>query len=266
MGIVVGQTMGWAASQAQYGGIKGRVNFCGQGGHEGMRIFVPGRQFMLFTGEDGQFLFERLPVGEYSLYYSIDEKVVNKNKNIQVYNDTILDLGEIAFCDQIDKPGNDAPTEGQTPTFSPAVDGQTPSKEEAEVPPSKFTTSEGAGVSCAKNPDQPDCKDVDKDGVVAANDCNDQDPDIHPGAIERCDGVDNNCNGQVDEIVTVLVNNGNGKCENGAVKLLSCQKGFADCDKDISNGCETDIKRDNENCGACGNICSNLETCVMGSC
>ncbi|TVQ95566.1 MAG: hypothetical protein EA398_17455 [Deltaproteobacteria bacterium] len=30
-------------------------------------------------------------------------------------------------------------------------------------------------------------------------DCNDDDPDIHPGAIELCDGQDNNCNGEIDE-------------------------------------------------------------------
>jgi hypothetical protein len=30
-------------------------------------------------------------------------------------------------------------------------------------------------------------------------DCNDEKPDINPGAIERCDGVDDNCNGNVDE-------------------------------------------------------------------
>ena len=82
LGILLAHTIAWSAEEAQYGGIKGKVNYCGQGGYEGMRIFVPGRQFMVFTGEDGNFLIERLPVGEYSLYYSIDEKVVNKNKNI----------------------------------------------------------------------------------------------------------------------------------------------------------------------------------------
>jgi hypothetical protein len=35
----------------------------------------------------------------------------------------------------------------------------------------------------------------------AANDsdCDDSDPNVNPGATELCDGVDNNCNGQVDE-------------------------------------------------------------------
>jgi hypothetical protein len=35
--------------------------------------------------------------------------------------------------------------------------------------------------------------------TTAGDDCNDSDPDINPGATEVCDGVDNNCNGNIDE-------------------------------------------------------------------
>jgi hypothetical protein len=31
------------------------------------------------------------------------------------------------------------------------------------------------------------------------NDCNDADESVHPGAQDDCDGVDNNCNGLVDD-------------------------------------------------------------------
>ncbi len=42
--------------------------------------------------------------------------------------------------------------------------------------------------------------DADMDGVtVADGDCDDSNPDIHPGQPEDCDGVDQNCNGIVDE-------------------------------------------------------------------
>ena len=41
--------------------------------------------------------------------------------------------------------------------------------------------------------------DSDMDGFSAEEDCNDQDNLIYPGAEERCDNVDNNCDGVIDE-------------------------------------------------------------------
>jgi len=43
------------------------------------------------------------------------------------------------------------------------------------------------------------CPDADGDGYDASSDCNDANPAINPGAVEACDGIDDNCDGQVDE-------------------------------------------------------------------
>jgi hypothetical protein len=56
------------------------------------------------------------------------------------------------------------------------------------------------------NPTPSDCTDTDADGYgvgpgcAEAQDCDDTNPDVHPGAEEICrDGIDNDCDGQTDE-------------------------------------------------------------------
>ena len=58
------------------------------------------------------------------------------------------------------------------------------------------------------------CLDEDADGVCRASDCDDLDPGARPGGGERCyDGVDNNCDGEIDEGCPVVeTDSGGGGC------------------------------------------------------
>lgn len=51
-----------------------------------------------------------------------------------------------------------------------------------------------------------------------------------------------------------------GKCD------FTCKTGFANCNGDPSDGCETNINTDANNCGACKNVCGGSSTCQSGQC
>lgn len=72
------------------------------------------------------------------------------------------------------------------------------------------------------------CGDSDGDGVDMSEDCNDSSAGIRPGATELCNGVDDDCDGEIDEGVNLLT--------------------------DVSN------------CGGCGLACASGERCSVGTC
>jgi hypothetical protein len=86
---------------------------------------------------------------------------------------------------------------------------------------------------------------------------------------EVCNGIDDNCNGQVDDgDICPPISHGNYSCSGGNCVLAFCDAGWADCNKDPADGCETDLSG-SLNCGACGNDCSNQaagHACVNGKC
>ncbi len=101
-------------------------------------------------------------------------------------------------------------------------------------------TGDALDDSPADSPTDTGPFDADRDGATAAVDCDEGDADIHPGADEYCDGVDNDCDGSTDEQaadVTAWYPDGDGDGwggAEGAVYACAPEDGYraeaGDCD------------------------------------
>jgi len=158
-------------------------------------------------------------------------------------------------------------------------------------------TCGACGVTCADTDYcnagtcEPDA-DNDQDGftVGLGGDCDDDDPAVFPGALDLCDGTDNDCNGAVDDggfcedgnECTADLCGGVSGCDNSPSPAgTPCQEGTGICngagacelcgtDQVVCIGACTDIFSDVNNCGFCGNQCSAGEcfeaVCSNGGC
>jgi hypothetical protein len=61
------------------------------------------------------------------------------------------------------------------------------------------------------------------------------------------------------------VANGAAVCIQGLCGF-NCSPGWANCDQNRSNGCETNVNTDSRNCGRCGNSCLTGTSCSGGTC
>jgi hypothetical protein len=74
--------------------------------------------------------------------------------------------------------------------------------------------------------------------------------------VVNCGGCGNNC----------FVNNGVPKCVARACAIAACKPGWADCNNNYLDGCETNINTNVNSCGTCANACLAGKTCVNGVC
>lgn len=213
-------------------------------------------------------------------------------------------LGALAFassCNNDNGSGDSGPVDMGRPDAGPCSDNaQCPGSYcnagshhccELADPPYEI-----CGDRIDQNCDQHDesCGDQDHDGIMACTvgqdplsgcDCDDERLDVRPpigttvaGAPELCDGVDNNCNGRIDESAACCeacaslgaerttradICAVGGECDcAGEPGIGACATGLSCC----SAGC-VDVTSDVRNCGFCEAPCTNqADRCTASAC
>ena len=111
------------------------------------------------------------------------------------------------------------------------------------------------------------CLDLDQDGFgddcIPGPDCNDDDPNIRPGATEICDGLDNNCDGNRDEGLdtkTYYRDEDTDGVGNNEVTIVACMPptGYVELGGDCDDQDKTNTPGGTEICDGKDNNCDNV--------
>ena len=121
------------------------------------------------------------------------------------------------------------------------------------------SSSESPGVAGSAGPDN------DGDGVVARLDCDDNDGTVFPGADEVCDGVDNNCDGEVDfgaidasAVFYIDLDSDGFGYEALSLTACSLPEGYADNAEDCDDSSATAYPGGVEVCDGLDNDCNGV--------
>ncbi|MBL8604225.1 MAG: discoidin domain-containing protein [Myxococcales bacterium] len=125
----------------------------------------------------------------------------------------------------------------------------------------------GCGAACQNRPNAP--------AVCAGGSC----ALVCAGGFQDCDSNPNNgCEVDLRSDAahcgacgrSCAVQGGQGRCTAGSCSIAMCTGQMADCDQNVSNGCEVDTQSNLSHCGGCGVVCPSrsnaTSTCMGGRC
>ena len=155
-----------------------------------------------------------------------------------------------------------------SPTIPPTISPTIPPTTASTIPPTTPTIPPTIPFTTYYNDRDWDGYGDEKDKVLSrgempgyvtiSGDCNDRNKTINPGAVEVCDGVDNNCNGAIDE--GLVIDGGWGAWRDWTTCSALCGPGITS----RMRGCNNPAPA----CG--GNMCAGenneTEQCNLGSC
>ncbi|MFT6234727.1 MAG: hypothetical protein ACJAZO_005251, partial [Myxococcota bacterium] len=100
--------------------------------------------------------------------------------------------------------------------------------------------------------------DNDNDGILAEDDCDDENPDTFPGAVDICDGVDNDCDGIIDNDAPSWFADGDSDDFGAGVAVAACEapEGHVADDGDCDDTVDTVYPGADELCNGVDDDCN----------
>jgi hypothetical protein len=261
------------------GTITGTVVSCGTPLAHAL-VYIPGRSFVAYTGSAGTFTLDHVAAGTYAVVAETQSGTAG-NADVVVANGQTTNAGSLDVADTKNDVhncgacGNVCSVANGTPQCSGGAcqiracsagfsDCDRNAANGCETNLGTSANNCGAcGTACSAANGTSSCT----AGRCVVASCNAGFGDCDRNSANGCEanlGTSvNNC-GACGVVCTAA--NAVSACTAGACTIAACNAGFANCDGNAVNGCETNTRIDRANCGACGRACNAGQSCSAGSC